>query len=58
MKNLVILTTILTLFVACSNNTTNTQTTIDSTNVETVITDSLSTEMDSINGEICNDSII
>lgn len=56
MKNLVILTAIATLFVACSSNTTQTSTTTDSTVVETVSTDSLSMEMDSVNAEIVADS--
>ena len=56
MKNLVILTTIASLLVACSGNTKQTSTT-DSTSVEAVATDSLSMEMDSVNAEIITDSV-
>ena len=57
MKNLVILTTIATLFVACSSNTTQPSTINDSTSVEITSTDSLNMEMDSLNTEIVIDSV-
>ena len=57
MKNLVILTTIATLLVACSSNTTQTPSTTDSTNVETTSIDSFYTEMVEVETEIVTDSI-
>lgn len=57
MKNLVILTTIATLFVACSSNTTQSSMNNDSTSVEITSTDSLNMEMGSLNAEIIIDSV-
>jgi uncharacterized protein YaaN involved in tellurite resistance len=57
MKNLLILTTIATLFVACSNNnTTQTPTTTDSTSVEVESIDSLYSEIIEADTEILTDS--
>jgi hypothetical protein len=56
MKNLLILTTIATLFFACSNNTTQTPTTTDSTSVEVESIDSLYSEIIEADTEILTDS--
>jgi|694.fasta_scaffold31353_6 hypothetical protein len=57
MKNLLILTAIATLFVACSNNTTQTPTTTDSTNMEVESIDSLYSEIIESDTEILTDSV-